>query len=122
MAAYHWQKKGVPHVGWKFIKRVELASQSHKCEMCDKPNLKRYDVLHHEDFETELKVGVECSEAMQIPFKYGIRWPSNHFMMILKYDESSPFCIATSNKLKLRRETFDTQSEAISFIIDNGLL
>ena len=121
MSTYQWTKKGVPHTGWSRVKRVQLESASHTCEMCDKPYLKRYDVLRHDNFGSELKVGTECSDLMRTPFKNGFKWPTDRFLMILQLDESSPWVIANSKQMDFIHEKFETKEDAEKYVIENNL-
>ena len=64
-----WSRSGVPHTGWKYVRGIKNDISNAVCEMCGQKNIKHLDVLKHENYKGEIKVGQDCSELMMIPGK-----------------------------------------------------
>ncbi|MFT6508087.1 MAG: hypothetical protein ACJAUK_002189 [Colwellia polaris] len=113
-----WNKPGIPHLGWEFIRTYSLDSPAATCEMCDQKNIRYLDVLKHENYEGEIKVGQDCSELMMIPGKNGFRWPGTD-ILILEIEHLKQFGIFKGNNPCLER--FASLEEAKKWVIENEL-
>jgi len=59
-----WNNPGVPHTGWLIAgNAVDGGSPIHRCEMCNKPDIRYLHPVTHPDYG-DLTVGSECAEKM----------------------------------------------------------
>ena len=67
-----WNKKGLPHKGWKCLDVIDLAEYVEEgddipyeqCEMCGNEKIRYAHVMIHPDFQGEIHVGCICAEKM----------------------------------------------------------
>ena len=113
-----WRRPGVPHTGWEHVRDIENDTRNGVCEMCGQKNIKYLDVLIHDNYEGEIKVGKDCSTIMLIPGKNGFRWPDTD-ILILENEDTMQFGIIKGNKAYPER--FSSLEEAQKWAIDNSI-
>jgi len=73
-----WDKKDVPHKGWKCIDMIDLCEDIDdidyetrrleiykQCEMCGQEGVRYIHVMEHPDCKYHLNVGLVCAEKME---------------------------------------------------------
>ena len=58
-----WNKKGIPHRGWKFEYIEYYEDDYEQCEMCDKEGVRFIHILSHPEYG-EIRVGCDCACKM----------------------------------------------------------
>lgn len=86
--------------------------------MCGQKNIKHLDVLKHENYKGEIKVGQDCSELMMSPGKNGFRWPGTD-ILILENEDTKQFGILKGGSPYSER--FSSLKEAQNWAIDNKI-
>ena len=113
-----WNKPGIPHTGWDFLRTVEHDYATEKCEMCDQPHIRYIDELSHENYDGTLNVGQDCSKIMTLPGKNGYRWPGTEpNILILENEKRGYFQIIWDEKF-VPDVTFNTLREAQGWVIE----
>lgn len=61
-----WDKKGIPHKGWKYQDVIDLGEGSYyeKCQMCGKEELRYVHILYHDEYPDYLRVGCVCAQKL----------------------------------------------------------
>ena len=67
-----WNKKGLPHKGWKWLRVIDLAEDTtsgetipyEQCEMCGNEKIRYAHVMIHPEYPEEIHVGCICAEKM----------------------------------------------------------
>ena len=64
MTKYIWNNPDIPHKGWTCVKVVDTGNANSKCKMCGNGTVRYLHFLEHDDYESQLQVGSECSMKM----------------------------------------------------------
>lgn len=67
-----WDKKGIPHKGWRYLGVEDLGENlqpgesiiTETCEMCNHENIRYVHLLEHPDYDGILRVGCDCAEKL----------------------------------------------------------
>lgn len=62
--SYLWNKKSIPHKGWINQGCEDLEEATHKCEMCDKEEIRYVHTMYHPEAPKYFKVGCVCAEKL----------------------------------------------------------
>ena len=73
-----WDKKGVPHKGWKCVDMIDLCEDQEdvdyetrkseiyiQCEMCGQDGIRYIHVMEHPEWNERLNVGLVCASKME---------------------------------------------------------
>lgn len=118
MSKRNWTKQGVPHTGWKYVRGIEKDISNAVCEMCGQKNIKYLDVLIHDNYEGEIKVGKDCSTIMLLPGKNGFRWPDTD-ILILENEDTKQFGIIKGGNPYSER--FSSLEDAQKWALENEI-
>jgi hypothetical protein len=111
-----WNKPDVPHMGWEYVRKITLDSPSGECEMCGQKHIRYIDVLKHENYAGEMKVGQDCSDIMMLPGKNGFRWPEKDILIIENELRGQFFVVKEQQTVA---HGFSSLKEAQSWVINN---
>ena len=65
-----WNKPGIPHKGWLYVRIEDIEEPTFKCEMCGNEYIRFVHFLSHRDYEKEIKVGCICASKMTGDYEY----------------------------------------------------
>ncbi|WP_335915097.1 hypothetical protein [Shewanella algae] len=72
-----WNKQGIPHGSWEFVRTLVHEYATETCEMCGQKNIRNLDIVSHPDYEVDLKVGQDCSLWITVLPNGSVRLPCN---------------------------------------------
>lgn len=111
-----WNKPGIPHLGWHFLRTIEHDSATETCQMCDQPHIRFVDELEHENYDTTLKVGQDCSKIMRLPGKNGFRWQTTEAEILIIENEKRGAFFIVWNEKAIPDLTFNSLHEALGWV------
>ena len=114
--AHYWNKNGVPHGGWNYVRTIDHEEATQTCDMCGKKHIRYIDVVSHPNHE-DLNVGQECS-AIMCGYPDGtLRYPIKEIILIVPNNELwQVMCINSGRKVN---RTFESRKAAGLWIFDN---
>ena len=59
-----WDKKGLPHKGWKYLYSEDFEDNYQTCEMCGQINIRYLHYLEHPEVDEIIGVGCECARKL----------------------------------------------------------
>lgn len=59
-----WNRKGMPHKGWKLQGYTDLQTPEATCEMCGKEQIRYVFELAHAEYPEPITAGSECAKKM----------------------------------------------------------
>jgi hypothetical protein len=111
-----WKKKGIPHGGWHHIRILDIGEATGKCEMCDQPSVRYFDILKHPDYHSEIKVGQNCGSLMSALPNGSMRFPdTKSIIFFIPHNDKW----RVMSKPKVESPEFDSKGEAAIWALDN---
>lgn len=60
-----WDKKGLPHKGWRLKRIADLGEGVETCEMCGQSNIRYFCKMSHPQYAETVWVGVNCADELR---------------------------------------------------------
>ena len=67
-----WNKHGVPHKGWTFVRMtdsIESSGEYATCMMCDQERVRYVHWMEHDEYPDTLGVGCICAGKMELNYE-----------------------------------------------------
>ena len=60
-----WDRRGVPHKGWRCVRCDDLGQAVGQCQMCGKEEIRYVHHMEHDEYDETVGVGCVCAGKME---------------------------------------------------------